>query len=163
MSKVTIYGMARSSLTRTVRIACIEKEIPFEFHTKGIPSPGALPTPELLQFNPFGKVPVLVQDNLVLYETSAICRYIDDAFDGPLLRPIRVDKIARMEQWISIAMTRLDQHILRQFVLPMVFADDETEILAESPNVDAAFTRFQGRPSAAITDPLLPDKILRSA
>ncbi|AJD50231.1 glutathione S-transferase [Thalassospira xiamenensis M-5 = DSM 17429] len=222
MSKVIIYGMPRSSLARTVRIACIEKQISFEFHTKGIPSPGAEPTPELLQFNPFGKVPVLVHDNLVLYETSAICRYIDDAFDGPLLRPVRKDKVARMEQWISVATTRLNTQIVRQFVIPMVFADTKQrndpgfaarmkrmgdliahdlkildphyddgwlfgqrftipdmlimpmihylkampggpEILAEVPNLDTAFKNFQARHSAAMTDPLLPDRILRTA
>ncbi|MFC4237974.1 glutathione S-transferase family protein [Thalassospira xianhensis] len=222
MSEVIIYGMPRSSLSRTVRIACIEKEISFEFRTKGIQTPGSSPTPELLRFNPFGKVPVLVHDSLVLYETAAICRYIDDVFDGPLLRPVRQDKVAHMEQWISVALTRLDPHILRQFVIPMVFADEEQrndpgfairmsrmgeliagdlkvldphyaggwlfgprftipdmlimpmihylkampggpEILAAVPNINAAFNSFQARHSAAATDPLLPDRILRSA
>ena len=65
MSEVIIYGMPRSSLSRTVRIACIEKEISFAFRTKGIQTPGSSPTPELLRFNPFGKVPVLVHGSLV--------------------------------------------------------------------------------------------------
>lgn len=125
MSDVTIIGMPRSSLTRTVRIACIEKEISFEFYSRNVQNPGQAPTTEVIAFNPFGKVPVLVHGRLVLYETSAICRYIDDNFSGPLLRPVRTDKVARMNQWISLAMSRFDQNIIRNFVIPMVFADDQ--------------------------------------
>ena len=222
MSELMIIGMPRSSLTRTVRIACIEKEIPFEFSTRNVQLPGQRATPEVSNRNPFGKVPVLVHGKLVLYETAAICRYIDDTFSGPLLRPVHTEKIALMNQWISLAMTRLDQNIIRNFVIPMVFADTKQrhdpgfavrmnqmgdliahdlgvlddayvdgwlfgdrftipdmmimpmlhylnampggpEMIANAPNVKAAFTRFKARSSAAQTDPLLPDQILKSA
>ncbi|MBX2832590.1 MAG: glutathione S-transferase family protein [Rhodospirillales bacterium] len=123
MSDVTIVGMPRSNLTRTVRIACIEKEIPYEFRSRNVQNPGQDATPTVLQHNPFGKVPVLKHGPFILYETAAICRYIDDTFSGPLLRPVAGKKIARMNQWISLAMTRLDQNIIRKFVIPMVFAD----------------------------------------
>ncbi|MEQ8284548.1 glutathione S-transferase family protein [Thalassospira sp.] len=125
MSDVTIVGMPRSNLTRTVRIACIEKEIRFDFSSRNVQNPGQEPTSAVLKHNPFGKVPVLKHGSFVLYETAAICRYIDDSFPGPLLRPVAGKKIARMNQWISLAMTRLDQNIIRKFVIPMVFADSQ--------------------------------------
>lgn len=222
MSEVMIIGMPRSSLTRTVRIACIEKQIPFEFSSRNVQSPGQPPTPDVLNRNPFGKVPVLQHGSLVLYETAAICRYVDDHFPGPLLRPVRAEKVAVMNQWISLAMTRLDHNIIRNFVVPVVFADRQQrhdrgfairmgqmadlvrrdlavldqaygdgwllgdrftipdmmimpmlhyltaipggpEMISDAPNVKAAFTRFKARSSAAQTDPLLPDRILKSA
>lgn len=123
MTDVTIVGMPRSNLTRSVRIACIEKEISFEFTSRNVQTPGQSATPEVLKHNPFGKVPVLMHGSFVLYETAAICRYIDDNFSGPLLRPVRATKVAWMNQWISLAMTRFDQNIIRKFVIPMVFAD----------------------------------------
>ncbi len=222
MSDVTIIGMPRSSLTRAVRIACLEKEIAFEFSSRNVQTPGLPPTPEVLDKNPFGKVPVLIHGAFVLYETAAICRYIDDNFSGPLLRPVSAQKVARMNQWISLAMTRLDQNIIRNFVIPMVFADENQrhdpgfavamnqmadiirhdlsvlntayhegwlcgahftipdmmimpmlhyldampggpEMLADAPNVKDAFARFKARSSAARTDPLLPEKLLKTA
>ena len=222
MSDVTIIGMPRSNLTRTVRIACLEKEIPFTFSSRNVQPPGHPPTPELLRSNPFGKVPVLTHGPFVLYETAAICRYIDDNFPGPLLRPVHAEKAARMNQWISVAMTRFDPDIIRNFVIPMFFADDVKrhdpafttrmnemtdrirhdlsvldaaygdgwvcgdrftipdmmimpmihylnampggpEMLASAPNIADAFARFKARSSAAQTDPLLPEKLLKSA
>jgi len=222
MSDVTIIGMPRSSLTRTVRIACLEKEITFEFSSRNVQLPGQPATPDVLHNNPFGKVPVLKHGSFILYETSAICRYVDDNFPGPLLRPVDASKVARMNQWISLAMTRLDQNIIRNFVIPMVLTDDAQrhdpgfanqmnrmadiirhdlsvldapyadgwicgdrftipdmmimpmihylhampggpEMLADAPNVEDAFTRFKARSSAAQTDPLLPEKLLKSA
>ncbi len=222
MSDVIIVGMPRSNLTRTVRIACIEKGIPFEFTSRNVQTPGQNATPAVLHHNPFGKVPVLIHGSFVLYETAAICRYIDDHFPGPLLRPVSTQKTARMNQWISLAMTRLDQDIIRKFVIPMVFADHQrrhdpefavemnkladvishdlsvldqayadgwimgerftipdmmimpmlhylhampggTGMLEDAPNVFDAYHRFKARSSAAQTDPLLPEQILKSA
>ena len=222
MSDVKIVGMPRSNLTRTVRIMCLEKEIPFEFTSRNVQMPGQSATPAVLRHNPFGKVPVLIHGSFVLYETAAICRYIDDNFAGPRQSPVKAEKIARMNQWISLAMTRFDQNIIRKFVIPMVFADhqqrhdptfatrinqqadiirhdlsvlDQTycdgwavgdrftipdmmimpmlhylnvmpggpEMLEDAPNVLDAYQRFKGRSSAAQTDPLLPEQILKSA
>ena len=222
MSELIIVGMPRSNLTRSVRIACLEKEISFDFTSRDVQTPGRPPTNALLERNPFGTVPVLIHGTFTLYETAAICRFIDDNFAGPLLRPVRADKVARMNQWISVAMTRLDQNIIRNFVIPMVFADHKKrhdpgfaihmnqladvirrdlavlddayadgwlfedrftlpdmmimpmlhylnampggpEMLADAPNVRAAYDRFKARGSAAQTDPLLPEQILKSA
>ena len=40
-----------------------------------------------LALNPFGRVPTLVHDGFVLYETTAITRYIDEAFGGTRCSP----------------------------------------------------------------------------
>jgi glutathione S-transferase len=52
--------------------------------------------------HPFLRVPTLVHDDFVLYETSAILRYVDDSFGGPPLQPTNFRERARMAQIISV-------------------------------------------------------------
>src|SRR6266478_5495835 len=52
--------------------------------------------------HPFRRVPTLVHDDFVLYETQAITRYIDEAFAGPAFQPVQPRQRARMAQVISI-------------------------------------------------------------
>ena len=56
--------------------------------------------PEYLAINPDGVVPTLVHDGQVVRETSIICEYIDDAFDGPALIPAAPLAAARMRQFV---------------------------------------------------------------
>ena len=51
--------------------------------------------------NPFGKVPVFRHGALTLFETIAIGCYVDEAFEGPPLRPKDGPARARMLQWMS--------------------------------------------------------------
>lgn len=53
--------------------------------------------------HPFGRVPVLIHDGFVLYETRAICAYLDLRFDTPRLSPSDAAAAARMQQVIAIA------------------------------------------------------------
>ena len=57
--------------------------------------------PEILALNPFGKVPILVEGDFVLYESRAIARYINDTRGGKLI-PSDPKKRAIMEQWVSL-------------------------------------------------------------
>ena len=43
--------------------------------------------PEYLKINPFGKVPTLVDDTVVIYELGAICAYLTDKFAEKQLAP----------------------------------------------------------------------------
>ena len=58
-------------------------------------------TPEYLAINPLGVIPAATHGDLKLYESTAIMEYIDDAFDGPPLRP--ADPVARwrMRWWMK--------------------------------------------------------------
>lgn len=63
-----------------------EKGVPFVHHYVDM---GAREHHEsaFLAINPGGTVPALVHDGLVLTESTPMMEYIDDAFDGPPLRP----------------------------------------------------------------------------
>lgn len=51
--------------------------------------------------HPFGRVPVLTHGAFELFETSAITRYVDRAFNGPPLQPEGAAALARMDQVIA--------------------------------------------------------------
>lgn len=57
--------------------------------------------------HPFGRIPVFRHGQLTIFETLAITRYIDQAFDGPLLQPDNPNDQALMNQIISIIDTQV--------------------------------------------------------
>jgi glutathione S-transferase len=97
---VVLHGYRFSVYNWIARLALTEKQIEY---TVSELNPFQL---DDLNVNnnphPFNRVPVLVHDGLTVYETSAICRYIDEAFDGPVLQPDRATERARMNQIIAV-------------------------------------------------------------
>ena len=97
---VTLHGYRYSVYLRIARLALAEKSILYR-HVEVNPFEPPIP-PDYLKLHPFGRVPTLVHDDLVIYETSAITRYVDEAFDGPRLQPDDARSRARMQQIIAI-------------------------------------------------------------
>jgi glutathione S-transferase len=64
--------------------------------------------------------------DFTLYETSAIMRYIDEAFDGPRLVPADLRRRARMEQWISAINAYYDGAMVRRILLQYFFPPSGT-------------------------------------
>ncbi len=121
MNEVIIYGIEASTYVRTVRMTCEEKGVAYELDNGGFTGPESLKRPEHLALHPFGKIPALRHGDALLYETSAIIRYIDEAFDGPALQPIKPLARARMEQWISAANGYFYPNMIGRYVIPYVF------------------------------------------
>ena len=59
------------------------KDLPIE--RLGAPG-GSLKSPEFLAINPLGKVPALVDGELLVPESDVICEYLEDKFPTPSLR-----------------------------------------------------------------------------
>jgi len=100
VSVVEIIGYDASSFVRTALMACVEKGIAHRL----VPGPlanGDLKSPAYLALNPYGRMPVMRHDDFVLYETSAILRYLEDRFDGQRLIPVDPEQAAIAEQWTS--------------------------------------------------------------
>ncbi|MGP0012602.1 glutathione S-transferase family protein, partial [Pseudomonas sp.] len=77
-----LYGFAVSNYYNMVKLALLEKDLPFEevpFY--------AGQTPEALAISPRGKVPVLGVPQGFINETAVILPYIDDTQPGPKLLP----------------------------------------------------------------------------
>jgi glutathione S-transferase len=97
-----IYGHPWSINTRKVLMTLAEKNHEARLVPVLVPA-GEQKLPAHLARHPFGKVPVLDDDGFVLYETSAITRYLDRKLSGPPLTPADAREAARFDQWISIA------------------------------------------------------------
>ena len=101
MTDNILYGLERSVYTRIARLALEEKGVPYTLQEVEIFGPEGVP-PEHLQRQPFGRIPVLDAGGFMLYETSAITRYVDEAFPGRLLQPRTPQQRARMNQVIGL-------------------------------------------------------------
>ena len=115
MADVILYGYPQSNYVRAARMACVEKGVPYTLE------PVRPHSPPILEINPFGRMPAMRHGDFTLYETSAIMRYIDDAFAGPRLTPADPHGRARMEQWMSAINAYYDNAIMRRLVLQYVF------------------------------------------
>ncbi|MDO9336000.1 MAG: glutathione S-transferase family protein [Caulobacter sp.] len=95
-----LHGYHYSVYTRIARVALAEKGLAHR-HVEVDPFAKAVPG-RYLALNPFQRVPTVVDGDFVLYETAAITRYIDEAFEGPALQPATAASRARMQQIVGI-------------------------------------------------------------
>jgi glutathione S-transferase len=72
--------------------------------------------PEYLAINPDGVVPTLVHDGEAIHESSVIIDYVDDAFDGPPLKPDTALQTARMREFIKLTDDKFTGIVLPTFV-----------------------------------------------
>lgn len=92
-----LYSGPLSLFSRKVEIALHEKGLSFEriqvpfsqtrgYHPKD---------PTVLATNPKGQVPVLIDGEVALYDSTVILEYLEDAYPSPALYPKRPDERAR--------------------------------------------------------------------
>jgi glutathione S-transferase len=148
MAKPVIYGPAYSTYARTCRLALEEKGADYDLVEVDILS-GANTTPEHLARHPFGKVPAFEHDGLELYETDAITRYVDEAFEGLDLQPPDAAGRARMAQAINIIGSyaypaMISQIFVQRAVRPMTGGTaDEDAIAAAIPQAETAVAALE--------------------
>lgn len=83
-SVMTLYSGAVDLLSHRVRIVLAEKGVSYEVinvEARGKPE-------DLLELNPYGNVPTLVDRELALYEPNIITEYLDERFPHPPLMPV---------------------------------------------------------------------------
>lgn len=84
-----LYSGPLSLFTAKVRIALAEKDIPYElvsvpFSRKDGYSPML---PEMLAINPKGQVPVLIDGDVSVYDSTLILEYLEERYPEPPLYP----------------------------------------------------------------------------
>ncbi|NJM34967.1 MAG: glutathione S-transferase family protein [Rhodomicrobium sp.] len=130
---VTIYGFAPSTFVRTARMACLEKGVSHEL------KPLEFREESHMRLHPFARMPVMSCDDVVLFETLAITCFIDEVFEGPLLRPPAHTDRCRMLQWISAASDYLYGNLVAGALDDRdAFSNRETEIRRIVAPFDAA-------------------------
>jgi len=96
---ITIHGIFGSPFVRALRIALEEKGVQWDW----APFPlGAQKQEPYLSLHPFGKIPAIVDDGFVLYESQAMLRHIDRKAPAPALIPADPLQAARMDQLLCI-------------------------------------------------------------
>ncbi len=95
-----ILGKPTSINVRKVLWLCVEIGLPFELEAWGA---GVRSTqcPEFVALNPNTTVPVIVDDDFVLWESNAILRYLAAQRQRHDLLPVAPRERARVDQWID--------------------------------------------------------------
>jgi glutathione S-transferase len=106
-----LYGFAP---TRSLRALWGLKELGLEFEFIPVNlQAGEHKRPEFLALNPAGKVPVLVDGDLVLTESAAIVLYLAEKYPEKKLMPTKLEERAQVYRWVMFAMTELEQPLWR--------------------------------------------------
>lgn len=77
MNSVKIYGVSFSYFVRVIRILCQYKGLPYELTTAPFGQEIPIFTDAHTTLHPFKKMPVLIDGDLILPESTAIARYLD--------------------------------------------------------------------------------------
>lgn len=83
-SVMYLYSHADDMYSHQTRIVLAEKGVGVDIHLVDLAD---LPE-DLLELNPYGTVPTLIDRELALYETKIIIEYLDERFPHPPLMPV---------------------------------------------------------------------------
>jgi len=135
--------------TRSARCRWVLQElgVPFEAVPVNL-SQGEQKRAEFLKLNPYGRVPVLVDGDLVLSESVAICLYLADKYADRSLVPTPGSAQRGVhDQWLLFCATELDQplwQIRRHTVLYPAEQRLPAEVAISRANFQRAATVLEG-------------------
>ena len=124
-------------------MAFMEKGVPYEL------DPLAPQSSEQKAMQPWGSVPAMTHGDVRLYETLAICTYVDHLFDGPPLQPPDPLANARCWQWSSVFIQYLYRPaidiVLQRLVVPAQGGEADEALVASSvPKSDKTLDALDG-------------------
>ena len=115
-----LHDLAAGMSPRRVRIFLAEKGISIERRDVDAAG-GANATPDFLQLNPLGKLPVLeLDDGSAIAESLAICRYFEAIHPDPPLMGRTPREVADVEMWAL----RMDHELSQMIALAFVHSSD---------------------------------------
>lgn len=129
---IKLYDFKSSPNCQRVKIVLAEKNLPYETVPIDLRKQEQK-TPEYLQMNPYGKVPVLTDDGAVLYESCIINEYLEEKYPNPPLLPKDPAKKAKARILVDYGMAHFDSSYQK---LRMELTKDPKE--QSQPIVDAA-------------------------
>jgi glutathione S-transferase len=129
---IKIYGIRQSRAMRSLwaleELGVPYEHVPIHFATDA-------KKPEYKAINPNGRVPALVDDDVVLFESMAINLYLAKKYDKAGLHPATLDDEARAIQWSFWGMTEIEPSLLvvlmNRLFLPPNQRDETAARLAE--------------------------------
>ncbi len=146
--KLYEFGPTRSL---RVRWTLQELNVPFEAITVNMMK-GEHRQPAFLAVNPAGKLPVLVDGDLVLTESMAICTYLAEKYPEKGLIPSDISRRAEFHKWIMFTATELEQPLWRIARNTNLYPEEKRQ----PSDVDRAGDDF--KPMAEVLDGHLADR-----
>jgi glutathione S-transferase len=104
---IKLYDFKSSPNCQRVKVVLAEKNLPYEIVPIDL-TKKEQKTSDYLKMNPYGKVPVLTDDNTVLYESLIINEYLDEKYPNPPLMPKDPAKKAKGRILVDYGMAHFD-------------------------------------------------------
>src|SRR5678816_219004 len=112
--------------TRSIRVRWTLQELGVDFEPIRVNLlAGEHLHPEFLKINPAGKIPVLVDGDLVLTESVAIVLYLADKYPDRGLVPDDLKQRAQVNRWLLFTATELEQPLWRIARHTMLYPEDK--------------------------------------
>lgn len=136
-----MYSDAQCIYCHVVRLVLAEKDIEADIHTI---APDAVDE-SLLQINPHGILPTLMDRDLVLYNSKVITDYLDERYPHPPFMP--VDPVSRARTRLALYRIETDWYSLRPDAAPNQLPAKQacqrlSESLTDAADVFAALPFF---------------------
>ena len=96
--------------------------------------------PDYRALQPFGQVPILEEDGLVLFETGAIVLYIGARSEA--LLPSEPRARARATQWLIAALNSIEPFVMNVALIDLFYAKEEWAKLRRPSALEAAQARL---------------------
>jgi glutathione S-transferase len=84
-------------------------------------------TPDYLQKNPNGKVPLLEDDGYAIWESQAICRYLCNQYQGSQLYPLDAQARGQVDQWLDWANSGVNNSLSVVFWQTLRLPEDQRD------------------------------------
>jgi glutathione S-transferase len=128
-----LYGSARSRASRTLWLLA-ECGVPYEQEDLSNVDPEAR-TAILARLSPIGKVPVIEDGELALFESMAINLYLARKYGGKLWPASEADQ-ARALAWSFFGMTELEPRMVQVFYERVMHKEGERNAANEKKNLE---------------------------
>jgi glutathione S-transferase len=91
-----LYDYPDCPFAQKVRVVLAEKELEYEKIFVDLRTGEHRQNAEFLKLNPYGKVPVLIDDEVVVYDSTIINEYLEEEYPHPALMPEDSNSRARV-------------------------------------------------------------------
>jgi glutathione S-transferase len=135
-------------LVRDLRVRWALEEAGIPYKTRLLEQ-GEGDTPEYRALQPFGQVPIFVEDDVALFESGAIVLHIGERSE--VLLPKDAEARARAIQWLIAALNSIEPFVMNVATIDAFFADQEWAKLRR-PGAEAFVRRRLDSLSASLAD-----------
>lgn len=99
---IKLYDFPQSPYCQKVRLVLAEKDLSYEKIFVDL-TKNEQKSPDFLRLNPYGKVPVLIDEDEVIYDSTVINEYLEDEYPHPPLMPEQSSERARVRMFEDFA------------------------------------------------------------